>query len=74
MNISILWGGESQAYVIMWGKAGPLDMGTNCDDIVVFIFPLELEKQSDASVIIKPFLSLKKPVFLFDKICNWPSY
>ena len=40
------------------------NQGTIRDDIVVFIFPLELEKQSDASVIIKPLLSLKKPVCL----------
>ena len=32
--------------------------------IVVCIFSLELEKQSDASVIIKPLISLKKPVCL----------
>ena len=97
MNISILWGGESQAYV---RQSRSLDIFicllkirepiVMISTLVVFIFPLELEKQSVASVIIKPLLSLKKPVCLgrffakkfplltnwkiFDKICNWPSY
>ena len=50
--------------------------GTNRDDksIAVFIFPLELEKQSVASVIIKPLLSLKKPVCLGKIFCHETSF
>ena len=71
MNISILWGGESQAYV---RQSRPLDTFICLlkirEPIVMIsllsflVFQLELEKQIGASVIIKPLLSLKKPVCL----------
>ena len=52
------------------------NQGTNRDDkaIVVFIFPLELEQQNVASVIIKLLLSLKKPVCLGRLFCQETSF